>query len=92
MKRIERTLFITKESLDFIEKDINAKESYTIFSNKEEGTIEASVAFLIPEEFRVSEEALNEIIMGLLPALSDKQIAEKVELVKNHLRTLGASV
>ena len=92
MKRIERPMFIRKESLEFIEKDINAKEVYNIFSNKEEGTIEVNIAFLVPEEFRVSEEALNEIIMGLLPALSDKQIAEKVELVKNHLRTLGASV
>lgn len=92
MKRIERTLYITKEALNFIEKDINAKESYTLFSNKEEGTIESSIVFCIPEEFRVSEEALNEIIMGLLPALSDKQIAEKVELVKNHLRTLGATI
>jgi hypothetical protein len=92
MKRIERTMFITKESLEFIEKDINAKESYTIFSNKEVGTVEVTAAFLVPEEFRVSEEALNEIIMGLLPALSDKQVAEKVELVKNHLRTLGASI
>lgn len=92
MKRIERPMFIRKESLEFIEKDINAKEVYNIFSNKEEGTIEINIVFLVPEEFRVSEEALNEIIMGLLPALSDKQIAEKVELVKNHLRTLGASV
>lgn len=92
MKRIERPMFIRKESLEFIEKDINAKEVYNIFSNKEEGTIEVNIVFLVPEEFRVSEEALNEIIMGLLPALSDKQIAEKVELVKNHLRTLGASV
>lgn len=92
MKRIERPMFIRKESLEFIEKDINAKEVYNIFSNKEEGTIEINIVFLVPEEFRVSEEALNEIIMGLLPALSDKQIAEKVELVKNHLRTLGASI
>jgi hypothetical protein len=92
MKRVTRQMFVTKESLNLIERDINAVNDYKFFSNKEEGTIEVNITIDVPEEFRVSEEALNEIIMGLLPALSDKQIAEKVELVKAHLRTLGASM
>lgn len=92
MKRVTRTMFVTKANLDLIERDINAVDSYNFFSNREEGTTEISITIDVPEEFRVSEEALDEIIMGLLPALSDKQIAEKVELVKVHLRNLGASL
>ena len=51
MKVITRQMYLSKESLTLIEKDINAKESYTIFSNKEDGTIEIELTLTVMEEF-----------------------------------------
>ena len=59
MKRITRKVYISKDSLDLIEMDINAVNSYTIFSNKEEGTQEVDITLDIPEEFRVTEELIE---------------------------------
>jgi hypothetical protein len=92
MKRITRTIFINKSSLDLLERDINAVNSYTIFSNKEEGTQEIEITLNVPEEFRLTEELIETIVTGLLPALSEKEIELKIEQVKTHLRSIGASL
>jgi hypothetical protein len=89
MKVITRQVFLTKESIDLIDKDINAKQSYTIFSNKEEGTTQVDLTLQVLEEYLVSEELLETIIEGLLPALSDSELKTKKEQVKAHLRSLG---
>jgi hypothetical protein len=92
MKRILRSVYLTKESLDLIDKDINAKESYTLFANKEQDTIEVEITLSIPEEFRITEDVLMDIIQGLTPALSEKEHNEKLEKVLSHLRAIGATV
>jgi hypothetical protein len=92
MKRITRTVYLTKESIDLIEKDINAKQSYTVFSNKEEGTVELDITLSVIEEFNITEDLLMEIVTGLTPALSEKQQEEKLNQIISMLRTLGTSV
>jgi len=92
MKRITRKIYISKDSLNLIERDINAVNSYTIFSNKEEGTQEVDITIDIPEEFRLSEELIEVIVTGLLPALGEKEVQVKIEQVKAHLRSVGASL
>lgn len=92
MKRVTRTIYLTKESLDLIDKDINAKESYTVFANKEQDTIEVELTLSVPEEFRITEDVLMDIIQGLTPALSEKEHDEKFQKVLSHLRSIGASV
>jgi hypothetical protein len=92
MKRITRKFYIAKDSLELIEKDINAVNSYVFFSNKEEGTQEVDITIDVPEEFRVSEELIETIVTGLLPALGEKEINTKIEQVKAHLRSVGASL
>jgi hypothetical protein len=92
MRKITRNLFITKDSLRLIDTDINAVDKYTIFSNKEEGTIEVEVSFSVPEEFKVTEDVLFEIVASLTPALSEKEHELKLSQVINHLRNLGLSL
>lgn len=92
MKKISRTVFLTKESIDLIDKDINAVDKYTIFSNKEEGTIEVDITLSVMEEFRVTEDVLLDIIAGLTPSLSDTEHQSKLDKVLNHLRSIGASI
>ena len=92
MKKITRTVYLTKESIDLIDRDINAKQSYTIFANKEEGTVELDITLSVAEEFVVTEEVLLEIITGLTPALSDKEHETKLNQVLSHLRSIGASL
>lgn len=92
MKIITAKLFMSKETLDLLAKDINAKESYTVFSNKEEGTIEVEAKLSVPEEFRITEDLLADIVSGLLPALSEREQEAKIETVKIHLRSIGASL
>jgi hypothetical protein len=92
MKRILRTVYLTKESIDLIDKDINAKEQYTLFANREQNTIEVELTLSVPEEFRVDESVLLDIIQGLTPALSEKEHNEKLERVLSHLRSIGAAV
>lgn len=92
MKRILRSVYLTKESIDLIDKDINAKESYTIFANREQDTIEVEITLSIPEEFKITEDVLLDIIQGLTPALSEKEHNSKLEQVLNHLRSIGASL
>jgi len=89
MKVITRQMYLSKESLTLIERDINAKESYTIFSNKEDGTIEIELTLTVMEEFIISEDVLETIIEGLLPALGESELRTKKEQVKAHLRSLG---
>jgi hypothetical protein len=92
MRKVTRTIYLTKESIDLIDKDINAKESYTLFANREEGTLEVDITLSIPEEFRVTEDVLMDIIQGLTPALSEKEHDEKLTKVLSHLRNLGAGL
>jgi hypothetical protein len=83
---------MTKEAIDLIDKDINAQMSYTVFSNKEEGTVELDITLQVLETFQVTEDVLEGIIDGLLPALSEEQLALKKEQVKSSLRAMGLSV
>ena len=92
MKTFTRTLFLTKESLDLIQKDINAVEQYKVFSNREEGTIEVEVSFSVPEEFRITEDVLFEVIQGLTPALDEEKQAQLLQKTISHLRNIGASL
>lgn len=92
MKKVTRTVYLTKDSIEFIDKDLNAKQSYTLFANREEGTIEVDITLSVPEEFRVTEDVLLDIIAGLTPALSEKEHENKLGQVLDHLRTIGASV
>lgn len=92
MKKVTRTVYLTKESIDLIEKDLNAKQSYTIFANKEEGTIELDITLSVQEEFVISEDVLMEIIQGLTPSLSEKDHENKHNQIVAHLRSIGASV
>lgn len=92
MKRVTRTVFISKKDLDLIDKDINAVTEYKIFSNKEEGTQEIELTLAIPEEFKITEDVLMDIIQGLTPALTEKEHEEKFNKVIQHLRSVGASV
>jgi hypothetical protein len=92
MKKITRTVYMTKEAIDLIEKDINAQSSYTVFSNKEEGTMELDLTLDVLETFQLTEDVLENIIDGLLPALSEKELALKKDQVKVTLRSMGLSV
>lgn len=92
MKKITRTLFLTKESINLIENDINAVEKYTAFSNKEEGTVEVEVTLSLQEEFKVTEDVLFDIVSSLTPALSEKEHDIKLQQVITHLRSLGLSL
>lgn len=90
MKIITRKIYLTKESINLIDNDINAKSNYTIFSNKEEGTLELDMTLHLPEEFLITEDVLLDIIAGLLPALDEKAHNDKLQMVLNHLRSLGS--
>lgn len=92
MKKITRTVYMTKDSIDLMDKDINATDKYLVFSNKEEGTIEVDITLNIPEEFKLTEDLLFDIIVGLTPALSEKEHEEKLSKVINHLRSVGAGL
>jgi hypothetical protein len=92
MKKITRTVYLTKEAIDLIDKDINAKESYILFANKEQGTIELEITLSMLEEFRVTEDVLMDIVQGLTPALSEKEHDNKLQQILAHLRSIGASV
>lgn len=92
MKKITRTVYMTKESTNLIDKDINAVDKYTIFSNKEEGTIEVDITLNLTEEFRITEDVLLDIIAGLTPSLSEKQHEDKLNQVLSHLRSIGAEL
>ncbi len=92
MKKITRTIYMTKESIDLIDKDINATDRYVIFSNKEEGTVEIDITLSVVEEFRITEDVLLDIIAGLTPALSEKEHENKLNQVLTHLRSIGASL
>lgn len=86
MRQITRTVYMTKESIDLIDKDLNAKQSYTVFANKEEGTVELTITLSALEEYIVSEDVIDDILLGLFPALSEKELEVKTTLVKNTLR------
>jgi len=92
MKKITRTVYMTKDSVNLIDKDINATDKYQIFSNREEGTIEVDITLSVPEEFKVTEDILLDIITSLTPALSEKEHEEKLNRVLSHLRALGTEV
>jgi hypothetical protein len=90
MKKITRTVYMTKDAIDLIDKDINASQSYTVYANKEEGTVELDITLSVLEEFSVSEDVIDEIMLGLFPALSEKELEVKTTLVKNKLRISSA--
>lgn len=92
MKQITRTVYLTKESIDLIDKDINARQSYTVFANKEENTVELEMTLSVAEEFRITEDVLFDIVVGLTPALSEKEHEQKLSQVISHLRSIGAQV
>lgn len=92
MKKITRTLYLSKEDLNLIEKDVNAREKYTIFSNKEEGTLEVDITIDVQEEFRITEDVLLDLIIGLTPALTEKEHDQKLAQVCSHLRAIGLAV
>ncbi len=92
MKRITRSVFLTKEAIRLIDTDINATDKYSIFSNREEGTVEVEITIDVPEEFKVTEDVLLEVITSLTPALSEKEHQAKLNMVTNHLRSLGLSI
>jgi hypothetical protein len=92
MKKITRTIYLTKESINFIDKDINANDRYTIFANKEEGTVEVDITISVLEEFKITEDVLLDIIVGLTPALSEKEHESKLSQVLTHLRSIGAEI
>ncbi len=81
---------MTKDAIDLIDKDINASQSYTVYANKEEGTVELDITLSVLEEFSVSEDVIDEIMLGLFPALSEKELEVKTTLVKNKLRISSA--
>lgn len=92
MRKITRTLYLNPEELKLIDKDVNAVEKYTVFSNKETGTIEVEVCFSVSEEFKVTEDVLRDIIEGLSPSLTEEEVELRFTKVINHLRNIGASV
>lgn len=92
MRRITRSVFLTKESIRLIDTDINATDKYSIFSNREEGTVEVEMTIDVPEEFRVTEDVLLEVIASLTPALSEKEHQAKLTMVTSHLRSLGLAL
>lgn len=90
MKKITRKVFLRKEDIDLIDKDINARNSYTLFANKEESTIELDITLSVPEVFTIDEDTLMTIIQGLTPALSEKEHEDRFNKVLTHLRSIGA--
>ena len=92
MKVFTRQVFLTKESISLLDKDINAKPSYTIFSNKEEDTVEVELSISVPEEFRITEDLLLDIVQGLLPHESEQQHQIRLNTIINHLRLNGQSL
>lgn len=92
MKKITRTIYLTKDSIDLIDKDINARQSYTLFANKEQDTIELEMTLSVLEEFKITEDVLMDIVQGLTPALSEKEHEAKLQQLLSHLRSIGASV
>jgi len=92
MKKVTRTVYMTKDAINLIDKDINATDKYSIFSNKEEGTIEVDITLSVQEEFRVTEDVLLDIVAGLTPSLSEKEHEEKLNKILVHLRSIGAEI
>jgi hypothetical protein len=92
MKKITRTVYLNKEDIDLIDKDINARQQYSLFSNKEIGTIEVDITLSVAEEFKVTEDVLHDIIAGLTPSLSEKEHELKLAQVCSHLRAMGLSL
>ena len=83
---------MTKENIDLMDKDINAKDSYVIFSNKEVGTVEVDITLNVLEEFKITEDVLLDIISGLLPAMDEKIHEAHLNKVLSHLRSIGVAV
>jgi hypothetical protein len=90
MLKVTKTIYIPRESLTMIVQNILAKDTYTVFSSSHVGTVPIDITFSIPEEFRLTEDSLQTILEGLFPALDEQAIEQKAELVKEHLRSIGA--
>jgi hypothetical protein len=92
MLKVTRNIYIPRDSLSMISNNIHAKDTYTIYSTSNVGTVPIEITFNIPEEFRLTEDDLQTILEGLFPALDESAIEQKAELVKNHLRSIGATL
>lgn len=92
MKRIVKNVFMKPEDVEMIDKDINARPSYTIFSNQELGTSEVELAITLPEVFIIAEHVLDEILEGLIVTADNKEAETKKEHVKALLRKASGNV
>ena len=92
MLRATKTIYLTRDSMNLISNNIHAKDNYTIYSTSQVGTVPIEITFNIPEEFRLTEDVLQTILEGLFPALDESAIEQKAELVKTHLRSIGATL
>jgi hypothetical protein len=90
MLKVTKTIYIPRDSMSLIIQNILAKDTYTIYSTSHVGTVPLDITFSIPEEFRLTEDTLQTILEGLFPALDEQAIEQKAELVKEHLRSIGA--
>lgn len=90
MRRIQRNVFMKPEEVELIDKDINARRQYTIFSNKEIGTEEVELSISLDEVFVISESLLDTILDELIVAPDNKTADTKREQVKALLRKASA--
>jgi hypothetical protein len=92
MIKITRNFFISKEDLNIITNNLPSKHTFTLSTSYLNGSVGVEVTLNMPEEFRLTEDALQTILEGLFPALDEPAIEQKAELVKNHLRSIGATL
>jgi hypothetical protein len=90
MIKITRNFFISKEDLSIITNNLPSKDTFTLSTSFSLGSVGVEVTLNMPEEFRLTEDDLQTILEGLFPALDEQAIEAKAELVKNHLRSVGA--
>ena len=90
MIKITKSFFMTKEDLNIISNNLPTKDTFTLATSYSLGSVGVDVTISMPEEFRLTEDDLQTILEGLFPALDEQSIESKAELVKNHLRSVGA--
>ncbi len=88
MLKFRTKVFVKKEDIELLQNDINAKESYIVYSNEEKGTKALDIIAEMQEEFHVSEETLDTIIEELLLDASEDKINASKEKVKSFLREM----
>lgn len=90
MIKITRTFYVSKDDLGLITNNIPSKDAFTFHTTYVLGTSPVELTMNLPEEFRVTEDDIQTILEGLFPALDEQAIEVKAELIKNHLRSVGA--